>query len=215
MEITMLNYEVISTGSKGNCVIIENVMIDIGVPFKKIKDKLYDVQVLLLTHIHSDHIKESTLKNIVVMFPHIKIFGNYEVVQFFSEYPINVVNEGVPFPALDHVIKGTGLITPFKCIHDVVTYGYIWEFRGKSIIYATDTSDLRHAPEREYDYFFIESNHDITKLLNIASNRSFGYNVIAGAKRHMSTQTAKAFYYMNRRDKDAKLIELHQSGRFY
>lgn len=206
----MLNYEIISTGSKGNCVIIEDIMIDIGVPFKLIKSKLYDIKTILITHIHSDHVKESTLKQIVKLFPNIKIYSNYEVVQTFDkEAFINVVNENMTFET------PSGEVTPFKGIHDVLVYGYIFEINGERIIYCTDTSDLRHAPEQIYDYFFIESNHDVTKLLHMASIRSFGYNVIAGAKRHMSTQTAKAFYYMNRRSPESKLIELHMSSRFY
>jgi Cft2 family RNA processing exonuclease len=204
----LLNYEIVSTGSKGNCVVIQTVMIDCGVPFKRIKDYLYDVQVLLLTHVHSDHIKESTLKNIVMMFPHIKIFGNYEVVQVFAEYPIQVINAGMPFEA-----KGI-TFTPFECVHDVVCYGYIWNYNDQSIIYATDTSNLNHAPEGKYDYLFLESNHDLNKLQQI-DERKYGYNVISGAKRHLSTQSCKAFYYLHRRDKESKLIQLHMSSRFY
>jgi L-ascorbate metabolism protein UlaG (beta-lactamase superfamily) len=209
-ETIMIDYEIISTGSKGNCVVIDDIMVDCGVPFKKMKDYLYDVSVLLLTHIHSDHIKESTLKNIVVMFPHIEIYGNYEVAQVFSEYPIKVINTGVPFTTRNGI-----LIEAFECIHDVVCYGYMFNTSGLDVIYATDTSDLRHAPDRKFDYFFIESNHDEKKLVQLANARSFGYNVIAGAQRHMSTQTAKTFYYMHRKGKDAKFIELHMSSRFY
>lgn len=216
-----LEYKILSTGSRGNCVIIENVMVDCGVPFKKLKDYLYDIDVLLLTHIHSDHIRESTLKNIVMMFPNIRIFGNYEIVQYYNQYPITCINEEVPFE-----VHGVGVengwgetmkFTPFKCLHDVVTYGYIWECFGCSVIYATDTADLRHAPLQKYDYFFIESNHDEKKVEQLlgTQQRTFGYNAYAGAKRHMSTQKAKGFYYMNRRNKDSKLIELHQSSRFY
>jgi Cft2 family RNA processing exonuclease len=206
----MIDYEIISTGSKGNCVVINDVMVDCGVPFKKIKDYLYEVNVLLLTHIHSDHIKETTLKNIVTMFPHIDIYGNYEVAQYFSEYPIKVVNAGVPIMAQNRIV-----FEAFECLHDVVCYGYVWEDNDDRVIYATDTSDLRNAPEQTYDYFFIESNHDERKLMQLADSRSFGYNVIAGAKRHMSTQTAKTFYYMHRKDKDSKFVELHMSSRFY
>jgi phosphoribosyl 1,2-cyclic phosphodiesterase len=208
-----MDYHIISTGSKGNCVVIGNVMVDCGVAFKKIKDFLYDVDVLLLTHIHSDHIKESTLKNIVVMFPHIKIYGNYEVCQVFGEYPITAVNEGVEF--YTHTNQ---TVTPFKCIHDVLTYGYYWEhFTGESIIYATDTSDLRNAPtDMKFDYLFLEANHDEKKVEQLLhASGKFGYNAYAGAKRHMSTQKAKSYYYVNRKSKESKLIELHMSSRFY
>lgn len=211
-----MDYKIISSGSKGNAVIIGNILVDCGVAFKYLKEYLYDVDILLLTHIHSDHIKESTLKNIVVMFPNIRIFGNYEVCQVFNEYPITVVNEEIPFYALDHIAPGMGRIVPFKCLHDVLCYGFVWEFQGNRIIYATDTSDLRNAPELTYDYFFIESNHDEKKVAQLISQRNkFGYNAYAGAKRHMSTQTAKGFYYMHRESADSKFIELHKSSRFY
>lgn len=209
-----MNHKIISTGSKGNCVIIENVMIDCGVPFKNIKDELYGVSTLLLTHIHSDHIREATLKSICIYFPHIKIYGNYEVCQVYSEYPISCVNEGVPF-------EDDGItFTPFRAIHDVVTYGYVWEWEGERIIYVTDTSDLRNAPVQKYDHFFIESNHSEKKIEKLKEDMVTGetrlsYNAYAGAKRHLSTERAKLFYYMNRASVNSTFVELHQSSRFY
>lgn len=209
MNYNVLNYKVISTGSKGNCITINNVMVDCGVPFKSIKNDLYDVDTLLLTHIHSDHIKPSTLKNIVMMFPHIRIFGNYEVVQTFDEYPIQVVNETNPFVATDGTV-----VMPFLCPHDVVCYGYVWNTDGKRVIYATDTTTMEHAPEGKFDYFFIESNHDENIIAQL-DPKDYMYNVIAGAQRHLSTQQAKTFYYVNRRSNESNLIELHMSSRFY
>lgn len=204
-----MNYEIISTGSKGNCVVIGDVMIDVGVAFKYIKNHLYDVKTILLTHIHSDHIKESTLKQIVMMFPRITIYGNYEVCQTFREYPIKVINENVPFEQAGKVF------TPFRCVHDVLTYGYTWTDMGQDIIYATDTSNLSNAPAGKYDYLFIESNHDERKIETLLDQRKFGYDAYGGAKRHLSTQAAKAFYYMNRKSPKSEFVELHQSSRFY
>jgi L-ascorbate metabolism protein UlaG (beta-lactamase superfamily) len=184
-------------------------MVDCGVPFKNIKEPLYGVSTLLLTHIHSDHIKAATLKNIVIMFPHIKIYGNYEVCQVFDEYPITCINEGVPF-------EDDGITyTPFRGIHDVLTYGYVWDNDGTSVLYVTDTNTMAHAPEGKYDMLFIESNHDEKKVEQMKFDTRFGYNVYAGAKRHLSTQKAKSFYYMNRRSADSLFVELHQSSRFY
>lgn len=203
-----MHYEIISTGSKGNCVIINDVMVDCGVPFKDIKEHLYDVKYLLLTHIHTDHIRETTLNNIKKMFPRITIIGNYEVHQLFG---VNIVaNASFPIETDDYIF------TPFQCEHDVLTYGFTWEYEGLNIIYATDTSSMKHAPKREYDYFFIESNHDEKKVeLILRHNVNYGYDAYGGAKRHLSTQQAKAFYYSHRRNKDSKFIELHQSSRFY
>lgn len=43
---------IISSSSKGNCYIYNNdLMIDIGVPFRKIKDYKNDIKILCLTHL--------------------------------------------------------------------------------------------------------------------------------------------------------------------
>lgn len=201
-------YEIISSGSKGNCVIINDVMVDCGVPFNKIKDYLYDVKYLLLTHIHSDHIRPTTLENIKKLFPKIQIIGNHEVHQM---YGVNtIVNAGFPVETDDYQF------TPFECEHDVLTYGYTWIHEGEYIIYATDTSSLENAPNLHFDYLFLESNHCEKKIEMIQEQRNnFGYDAYAGAKRHLSTQQAKAFYYTHRRNRDSQFIELHKSSRFY
>ena len=202
-----MDYNIISSSSKGNCVIINDVMVDCGVPFKNIKDHLYDIKYLLLTHIHSDHIRETTLNSIKSLFPRITIIGNYEVHQMFD---VDIIcNAGYRVETDDYTF------TPFDCVHDVVTYGFTWEYEGKSIIYATDTSTLEHAPKGPYDYLFIESNHCEKKLDLVMGDNKGGYNPYLSGKRHLSTQESKLFYYMNRRDRDSEWIELHKSSRFY
>ena len=183
-------------------------MIDCGVSFNKIKEHLYDVKYLLITHIHSDHIKPSTLHNIKKLFPKIQIIGNHEVHQIHGVDII--VNASFPIET-EHYI-----FTPFECEHDVLTYGFTWEHEGLSIIYATDTSSMKHAPNIEYDFFFIESNHCEKKVELILNQREkYGYDAYQGAKRHLSTQQAKTFYYTHRKNRDSQFIELHQSSRFY
>lgn len=203
-----MNYKIISSGSQGNCVIVNDVMVDCGVPFKTIKNHLYDIKYLLITHIHSDHVRITTLKSIKKLFPKITIIGNYEV---FQEYGVSIIaNAGFEIETKDYTF------IPFECVHDVLCYGYTWNWNGIDIIYATDTNTLEHAPKKKYDYFFIESNHDEKKLETIAGQYATrGYDPIKNAKRHLSTQDAKAFYYLNRKSKDSEFIQLHKSSRFY
>jgi len=202
-----MKYEIISSGSKGNCVIINDVMIDVGVPFGKIKEHLYDIKYLLLTHIHGDHIKPATLKNIKSLFPRIKIIGNYEVHMTVGVDII--VNAGFPVETDDYSFLA------FECIHDVVTYGFVWKFEDNEIIYVTDTSSLINAPKKKYDYLFLESNHDTYKLEQAINQVKGGYNPYLGGKRHLSTQDARAFYYTHRKGRESEFIELHKSHRFY
>jgi ribonuclease BN (tRNA processing enzyme) len=202
-------YKILGSGSKGNCVKINDVLIDCGLPFKKIKEELYDVKYLLLTHIHSDHIKPDTLLAIIENFPHIKIISNYEV---YERFPICIIaNAGFPVVTDDYVFH------PFEALHDVVCYGYTWtDAEGNEIIYCTDTGSMENAPVGPYDYLFLESNHDEKKLeqARLHGNKG-GYDPFLSGKRHLSTQECKAFFYMNRRSRESELIELHKSSRFY
>lgn len=204
----MINYEIIASGSSGNCVIIGDVMVDCGVSYKIIKDYLYDIKTLLLTHTHGDHINGSTLGKIKKEFPRITILGNYEVHQ---EHGVDLItNEGFDTGV------GQTVFTPFLGDHDVLCHGYVWEHESQRIIYATDLSNLDNAPPGPYDYLFLESNHDETKLALVRKQiRKYGYNVYRSSLRHLSTQKSKAFYYTNRRHKDSEWIELHKSSRFY
>ncbi len=49
-----MEYEIISTGSQGNAVVLnKNILIDIGVSFKALKNVYRNLSLVLLTHIHS------------------------------------------------------------------------------------------------------------------------------------------------------------------
>ena len=56
-----LNYEIIASGSSGNCVVIEDMMFDVGVPYSKIRKYLYNIKYLFISHAHSDHINNLSL----------------------------------------------------------------------------------------------------------------------------------------------------------
>lgn len=49
-----MEYEIIASGSTGNAVTFnKNILIDVGVSFKALKTVYKDLQLVLLTHIHS------------------------------------------------------------------------------------------------------------------------------------------------------------------
>lgn len=211
----MLNYEIIKSGSSGNCVVIENIMIDIGVPYTTIREYLFDVDYLLITHIHSDHLKESTYKRIREMFPNIITISNWQVAQKLKGDVDYVIN-WQEFEEFENL-----RIEAFEAIHDVVNNGYVIKISKDNeeynVIYCTDSSNYSNAPtDDKYDYLFLESNHD-EQVINAIKNpkKQYGYNVKVNASRHCSEQRAKAFYYTNRRDEESEFIELHKSERFY
>lgn len=49
-----MRYDVIASSSAGNAVVINgNILVDCGVPFKRLNAVYKDLQIVLLTHIHS------------------------------------------------------------------------------------------------------------------------------------------------------------------
>lgn len=202
-----MKYKIIASGSSGNCVVINDVMVDCGVAFNAIKEDLYKIKYLLITHIHTDHINETTLTRIKKEFPRIKIIGNHEVHQV---HRVDVIsNNDYPIKTKDYTF------IPFKLVHDVVTQGFVWDYKDFKIIYAIDTASLENAPTDKYDYLFLESNHDAKRLEQVRAERNGSYSPYLSAKRHLSTQDCRTFYYLNRRSRDSELIELHKSERFY
>lgn len=203
-----LDYKIIATGSTGNAVRIENLMFDCGIPFKEMKEELYKVDSLFITHSHSDHVKEATLKAIRKEFPRIKVYGNANVAYQFD---VDVVVGTAPVK-----LKRNRTVIPFEGVHDVPVTGYLVKTKDINLLYMTDTARVELPEDIPLDYVFLESNYDETKLRQLAKQyRRRGYNPMESSLRHLSTQKCKEFYYVHRRDKDSKLIELHQSHRFY
>lgn len=202
------DYKIIGTGSKGNAVRIGNVMVDCGMPYKKMKDELYKVDALLITHTHTDHLNVSTFQKIREEFPRIKVFANYEVAdkvhvdKIICKKPVSVRR---------------GNVTIYPCIgeHDVLVSYFFIDFDGFLVFYATDTCKVENQTGRKVDLFLIECNYDEAKLKAIGSSYiKKGYDPFFNSYRHLSFQQARLFYYSNRRNNDTPMIELHMSERF-
>ncbi|MEZ7740456.1 MBL fold metallo-hydrolase [Gemella sanguinis] len=212
-----MEYTIVNSGSDGNCVVIERMMIDIGLSYKKISKYLHNIDIIFITHQHGDHVKKSTLKQIRKYHPKIKIMCSKQLKQFLKDDDLITLKSGVQYNVK---LKDTTItIEPFDCVHNVVTQGIVFKYNGEYGIYATDTNSLENSYKCNlgngvYDYFFIEANYDKYKLRAI-DNDKYGYDVIKGARRHLSKQDSYNFYLLNRRNVDSKYIQLHKSSRFY
>lgn len=205
-KVNMLDYRIIGSGSSGNAVRIENIMIDCGLSYASMKDELYKCNVLFITHKHSDHLNLKTFKNVLKHHKNIKVISNYEVAEIVR---VDKISNTKPIKTKNWTMR------TFYVPHDVVTQGAVINFKsGIDVIYVTDSAGIKSWIKGKYDYLFIESNHD-EKVIQQIDAKSYGYDVFQNAKRHTSTQESKAFYYLNRKSKDSKWIELHKSKRFY
>lgn len=206
--IHIIDYDIIATGSKGNAVRIENIMIDCGISFARMRDALFKVDTLLITHSHSDHIKETTLNKIRQEFPDIKVYANADVAY---QYDVDKVVGTLPVK-----LDADRTVIPFDGVHDVPVTGYVIQMKGLNILYMTDTAVVNPPGDLKFDYFFLESNFDLRKLKKLGRRYARrGYDPYLSVTRHLSTQKCKEFYFVNRRDENSVLIELHKSQRFY
>ena len=62
-----MKYNIISTGSKGNSLIINDfLMLDCGVSFKKIKPFYKKLNLVFIGHIHGDHFNKTCVKTLAM-----------------------------------------------------------------------------------------------------------------------------------------------------
>ena len=151
---------VISTGSQGNAVLVNNcILIDCGVSYKAVEPYVYQLQLVLLTHIHSDHFRPSTLRRLAQERPGLRFGCCRWLVP-------DLVHADVPVSSIDLLETGKtarytiGAVTPFLLKHDVPNCGYkLLLDSGKQVFYATDTNDLNGIKAKNYDLYLVEANY--------------------------------------------------------
>lgn len=162
-----LNYRIIGTGSKGNALYLacgeHKVLIDVGVPYKAIKS--LEIDYVLLTHSHRDHLNEATVKRLAYENPSIKFFCTKYLVQTLIRCGVDVSN--IYFKP--HIEVGSLTLNRFNLIHDVPNCGWKLKFKdGKQklkVFYATDTASLDHVSAKDFDYYFVEENYDEDEIV--------------------------------------------------
>jgi len=208
-----MKYATISSGSKGNSILVytENtaILIDCGITKKKLVAGLAScglgiekIDRLLITHGHSDHTKG------IRFVPQDKWMVSNQVLkeklreeQYFEPY--------IPFEVGDFVI------TPLPLSHDSVnTTGFILTAGGETLVYIADTGyisekvmDLIHGA----DYYLMEANHD-TKMLYTSSRPVYLIKRIHSDHGHLDN-IASACYLamaMSKRTKEVTLMHLSE-----
>lgn len=159
-----MKYKIISTGSCGNAVVINNrILIDCGVPFKKLIDVYKNISIVLLTHIHNDHFNRRTIKRLASERPALRFACGGWLVP-------DVVKCGVSRRNIDVVKSGKVYdykafkICPITLYHDVENIGYRVFMNDEKLIYATDTYTLEGITAKNYDLYMIEANYSDEEL---------------------------------------------------
>lgn len=193
-------YHVISTGSKGNAVIINDfILIDCGVPFKAVRPFAPKLKLVLLTHIHSDHFRPSTLRTLSQERPTLRFACCKWLVA-------DLVAAGVSAGSIDvlepGVMYGYGIcnVIPVALVHNVPNCGYKIHFPQGKVFYATDTYNLNGISARNYDLYMVEANYEdeviLQKIANKKAAGEYAYEVHA-MRNHLSKAKCDDFIYRN------------------
>ncbi len=159
-------FSIISSGSKGNCTYIQagetRLVLDCGGTKRHLTQSFQHLQVdpsqvdaLLITHAHIDHIAQ------------LDLFKQTKVA--FAPYPLEKRQDvQVLMPYMLHPFKDIDIF-PLVLSHDSeLTYGYVIQHQNERLVYITDTGYIK---SKDYDfirnaqYYILESNHDIDMLM--------------------------------------------------
>lgn len=160
-----MTYETINSGSDGNAIILNKIMlIDCGVSFKKMKNYYKSLQVVLLTHFHSDHFNKKTIQRLAFERPALKFVCCSWLVQELIDCGVKQKNIYLVEIGQKCDFKIFQLI-PIQAYHDVPNCGYKIYWNNKKIIYITDTFTLDGIEAKNYDLYLIEANYVECELL--------------------------------------------------
>lgn len=159
-----MKFYLLASGSKGNCCVIThndtNIVIDCGstkrylnASFQEIGFDFKQSDALLITHTHSDHIKQ------LKMFQDIP---TYSATSLDTDY-LSLVS---PYEELQ--IKDLHIqVIPLS--HDSEnTIGFVIHSDDEKLVYITDTGYIKEESKKylkDADYYIFESNHDIEMLM--------------------------------------------------
>lgn len=193
----------IASGSKGNCIYIENenlrLIVDAGISRKRIEDGLESLNVnaneldgILVTHEHSDHISGLGV-----------LTRKYNIPIYSTGETLNCIKNTASLGDLDtdlfmeitpnkiFTLKGTDIL-PFSISHDAARpVAYRFNGENKSAAIATDMGfydDYIVGNLEELDAILIESNHDVN-MLQIGPYPYYLKQRIWGNKGHLSNES--------------------------
>lgn len=217
----MFKINSLGSSSKGNCFVIRDgistILLDIGLPNSQIKSGLFDLKIglndldgILITHAHQDHIQGvSSIQNC----PKFMTRKTFEI-GIKSNYLIDI-NE-TNFIKLNQKFKvGTFEIFPFPTKHDILgSCGFaIKNISNEKMVYLTDTG-IANYNLKNAELYIIESNHresTIKKRLKEKLIDQAFFNRIS--LNHLSAEKSVEYLKKNIGNKTKQIILMHLSPK--
>ena len=192
----------IASGSSGNCIYVgsdnTHLLVDTGISKKKIDAGLKELDIkgeeldgILITHEHSDHIQGLGVFSRKYEVPIYATPGTIEGIENYA--PLGRMPEGLlhPIHTDESFILGDITIDPFRISHDAKEpSGYRMNCCGKSVAVATDLGiydEYTVSKLKSLDAVLLEANHDI-HMLEVGSYPYYLKRRVMGDKGHLSNE---------------------------
>lgn len=192
----------IASGSSGNCIYVgsdnSHLLIDTGISKKRIEEGLNKLEIkgdeldgILITHEHSDHIKGLGVFSRKYEIPIYATPGTIAGIKESSS--LGKMPEGLLHPIkADHPFQlGELDVHPFAISHDAnEPSGYRFEQDGKKIAVATDLGKYdEYTVEnlKDLNAVLLESNHDI-HMLEVGPYPYYLKQRVLGDRGHLSNE---------------------------
>lgn len=216
----MMNLKVVSSGSIGNCYILENktdaLLIECGTSWKRTKQALnFDVSKVsgcLITHEHGDHCSQlnSVVKNGIDCF---MSQGTFEAIQEKSKkvgcgnHRLNFIEKNKPFDV------GPFKVIAFSVKHDAKDpLGFlIYHEDCGTVLYLTDTNMIHHK-FNNLNNILIECNYSdkiMAEQIRKSTRPKFVYERTRNS--HLSLEQCKMILVQNNLDEVNNIVLIHLS----
>lgn len=198
--MSKIKYNLIQTGSQGNCLILNGfIALDMGITFKKLKPFYKDLKIVFISHIHADHFNKRCVKMLARERPTLRFaVGKWLVPELLKcEVPkenIDVIDAGQIY---DYKLCR---ISPVVLYHDVPNFGLRVFIENEKAIYITDTRTVDGIKAKNYQWYFLEANYteDDLEQRIIAKTTAGQYCYeLHVAERHLSKEQADEWLLQN------------------
>ncbi len=202
METTMIKFCSLFSGSSGNSIFVATegtkLLADAGLSAKKIIEALCSIgekpaelNAILISHEHSDHIKGAGILSRKFNLPIYASAGTWEAMEHMIG-PVAECNK-IRFSSYEPFQIGDISVTPFPIPHDAnEPVGYSFGAAGRKVTIATDIGhisvDLLNC-FKDSDLLLLESNHDL-EMLKVGPYPWHLKRRIAGSHGHLSNDAA-------------------------
>lgn len=192
----------IASGSSGNCIYVgsddTHLLVDTGISKKRIEEGLKELEIkgdevdgILITHEHSDHIQGLGVFSRKYEVPIYATPGTIDGILSYSG--LGKMPEGLfhPIHTDEPFTLGDITVDPFVISHDAnEPSGYRLQCSGKSVAVATDLGKydeytVEHL--KKLDAVLLEANHDI-HMLEVGGYPYYLKQRILGEKGHLSNE---------------------------